>query len=126
VIFILIGLQLPSILEGIAQVSFLVLVGYGLLISFAVIVSRILWVYPGTFIPRWISSTIRLSEPKPDLRLVTIVAWTGMRGVVSLAAALALPLTTSEGQVFPFRDLIFFSHSVLYFYLVLQGVSLLI
>jgi CPA1 family monovalent cation:H+ antiporter len=125
VIFVLIGLQLPSILEGIAQDSFLVLIGYGLLISFAVIVSRLLWVYPGTFLPRWISSRIRLSEPKPDLALVTIVAWTGMRGVVSLAAALALPLTTSEGHVFPFRDLIIFlTFCVIISTLVFQGISL--
>jgi CPA1 family monovalent cation:H+ antiporter len=125
VIFILIGLQLPSILEGITHGSFLELVGYGLLISVAVIISRILWVYPGTFVPRWISPAIRKAEPDPDLRLVAIVAWTGMRGVVSLAAALALPLTTEQGLAFPNRDLIIFlTFCVIIATLVFQGVSL--
>jgi CPA1 family monovalent cation:H+ antiporter len=125
VIFILIGLQLPSILEGIAHDSFVELAGYGLLVSLAVIISRILWVYPGTFVPRWISPAIRRTESKPPLRLVSIVAWTGMRGVVSLAAALALPLTTKEGLVFPHRNLIIFlTFCVIIATLVLQGVSL--
>ncbi|HLK97895.1 MAG TPA: Na+/H+ antiporter, partial [Hymenobacter sp.] len=93
VVFILIGLQLPTILEGIDVGSIWTLVGYGGLISLAVIVGRLLWVYPGTYVPRWLSRTIRASEPRPPLTLTTLVAWTGMRGVVSLAAALALPLT---------------------------------
>ena len=56
------------------------------------IIVRILWVFPGTYLPRMLSKAIRTSEPHPPPKNVVIVAWAGMRGVVSLAAALALPL----------------------------------
>jgi NhaP-type Na+/H+ or K+/H+ antiporter len=125
IIFILIGLQLPSILKSIEVLSFYSLLYYGLIISIAVIVGRIIWVYPATFIPRWFSKKIRQREPKPDLRLVTIVAWSGMRGVVSLAAALALPLMIGENTPFPNRELIIFlTFSVIFSTLVLQGLTL--
>jgi len=125
VVFILIGLQLPTILEGIDAGSTWTLVGYGGLISLAVIVGRLLWVYPGTYVPRWLSRTIRTSEPRPPLTLTTLVAWTGMRGVVSLAAALALPLTLPSGAAFPQRNLILLlTFIVIFVTLVLQGLSL--
>ena len=91
VIFILIGLQLPQILATIEGHSFPTLLKYGAIVSVAVIIGRIIWVYPGAYIPR-LSRKIREREPEVNLKLVTVVAWSGMRGVVSLAAALALPL----------------------------------
>jgi monovalent cation/hydrogen antiporter len=125
IIFILIGLQLPGILKSIGALSFYELLYYGLIVSLAVIVGRLIWVYPATFIPRWLSRKIRESEPKPDLRLVTVVAWSGMRGVVSLAAALALPLMIGERTPFPNRELIIFlTFSVIFSTLVFQGLSL--
>jgi monovalent cation/hydrogen antiporter len=125
VVFILIGLQLPAILAGIPQFSPLTLLGYGALISLAVIVGRLIWVYPGTYLPRWLSPGIRRREPKPSLSLVTVVAWSGMRGVVSLAAALALPLTIQPGVAFPQRNLILFlTFCVIFATLILQGLSL--
>ncbi|MBC7922672.1 MAG: Na+/H+ antiporter [Ferruginibacter sp.] len=125
VVFILIGLQLPAILAGIGHFSPLALVGYGALVSGAVIVGRLLWVYPGTYLPRWASRQIREREPDTTVKLVTVVAWTGMRGVVSLAAALALPLTVRPGVPFPQRDLILFlTFCVIFSTLVLQGLSL--
>ncbi len=125
IIFILIGLQLPAILRSMEALSFYSLLYYGLIISIAVIVGRLIWVYPGTFIPRWLSRKIREREPKPDIRLVTVVAWSGMRGVVSLAAALALPLTIGENTPFPNRELIIFlTFSVIFSTLVFQGLSL--
>jgi len=123
-IFILIGLQLPVILKHIQTHSFLTLLFYGSVISIATIVLRIIWVYPATYLPRWFSKRIRQKEKRPSPRLVTIVAWSGMRGVVSLAAALALPL--SFGNVaFPNRDMIIFlTFSVIFATLVIQGISL--
>ena len=63
---------------------------HALLISLAVIVIRILWVFPATYLPRFLFQRIRRRDPYPHWRHVSIVAWTGMRGVVSLAAALAI------------------------------------
>jgi monovalent cation/hydrogen antiporter len=126
IIFILIGLQLPSILEAIQDRSFATLFYYGAVVSVAVIVVRLIWVYPGFYIPRWLSKKIRRVEPEPDVRHVTIVAWSGMRGVVSLAAALALPLTIGNtDQAFPNRELIIFlTFSVIFSTLVVQGLTL--
>lgn len=125
-IFILIGLQLPYILENIKeQHSFSTLLKYGAIVSLAVIAGRIIWVYPGTYVPRWLSKTIRTKEPFPQIRLVTVVAWSGMRGVVSLAAALALPLTMAGSSPFPNRNLIIFlTFCVIFSTLVLQGLTL--
>jgi monovalent cation/hydrogen antiporter len=126
IVFILIGLQLPSVLENsLIDNSFDTLLIYGAIVSFAVIIGRIIWVYPGTYIPRWISKEIRTTEPRPSMRVVTIVAWSGMRGVVSLAAALALPLTIEGDEPFPNRNLIIFlTFCVIFSTLVIQGLTL--
>jgi CPA1 family monovalent cation:H+ antiporter len=124
IIFILIGLQLPLILETIGDHTFSTLLKYGGIISLAVIIGRIIWVYPGAYIPR-LSKKIREREPEVNVRLVSIVAWSGMRGVVSLAAAMALPLTISGGEPFPNRSLIIFlTFSVIFSTLVIQGLTL--
>ncbi len=120
-VFILIGLQLPEVLSGLPEsdYSFGKLVGYALIISVAVILIRILWVFPATYLPRLIFKKLRARDPYPNWRHVTIIAWTGMRGVVSLAAALALK------EDFPGRDLILFlTFVVIFATLVLQGLSL--
>ncbi len=125
IIFILIGLQLPYILGNLGEHTFTTLLKYGAIISVAVIVGRIIWVYPGTYVPRWLSKSIRTKEPFPAIPLVTVVAWSGMRGVVSLAAALALPLTIAGSSPFPNRDLIIFlTFCVIFSTLVLQGLTL--
>jgi monovalent cation/hydrogen antiporter len=102
------------------------LVWYALLISLAVILIRILWVFPATYLPRLIFKRVCRHDPYPPWRHVTIVAWTGMRGVVSLAAALALPLTLRDSATpFPGRNLILFlTFVVILTTLVLQGLSL--
>jgi monovalent cation/hydrogen antiporter len=98
---------------------------YALIISLAVIVVRIVWVFPATYLPRLLFKSLRTRDPYPSWRHVTIVAWTGMRGVVSLAAALALPLKKADGSPFPGRDLIFFlSFVIILATLVVQGLSL--
>jgi monovalent cation/hydrogen antiporter len=125
IIFILIGLQLPLILNDIKGFSLSELLLYGFLVSLATIIGRIIWTFPATFIPRWLSKRIRTNEPRPSLSLVSVVAWSGMRGVVSLAAAMALPLMVTDGVPFPHRDLIIFlTFSVIFSTLVFQGLTL--
>lgn len=126
IIFILIGLQLPGIWENINNdIPVPTLLKYGAIVSAAVIIGRIIWVYPGTYLPRLISKKVRMTEPRPSIRLVSIVAWAGMRGVVSLAAALALPLTISGSEPFPNRNLIIFlTFCVIFSTLVFQGLTL--
>jgi NhaP-type Na+/H+ or K+/H+ antiporter len=123
-IFILIGLQLRSVVERLDIYSAGELIFYAVLVSLTVILVRILWVFPATYVPRWVSRRLRERDPAPPWRSVSIVAWTGMRGVISLAAALALPFQASGGQ-FPGRDLIIFlTFCVILATLVVQGLSL--
>jgi CPA1 family monovalent cation:H+ antiporter len=125
VIFILIGLQLPIILGHITSNSLGTLFWYGAVVSIAAVLARILWVFPGTYLPRWFSKGIRTREPRPSIRNVSIVAWAGMRGIVSLAAALALPIMVSETKEFPNRNLIIFlTFCVIFVTLVFQGMTL--
>src|SRR5439155_25718123 len=98
---------------------------FSLVISLAVILIRILWVSPATYLPRLLFKAIRDKDPYPSWRHVTLVAWTGMRGVVSLATALALPRCIQNGSPFPGRDLILFlTFIVILATLVVQGLSL--
>lgn len=125
VIFILIGLQLPIILKHITSDSIGMLFLYGAVVSLAAVVARILWVFPGAYLPRWFSKSIREREPDTNVRGVSIIAWSGMRGIVSLAAALGLPLMVNETKEFPNRDLIIFlTFCVIFVTLVLQGMTL--
>src|SRR6516225_284399 len=100
-VFVLIGRQLPRILHTLSGHSLKQLVWHGLLISCAAIVVRIAWVFVSTYLLRFMSASLRKRDPYPAWQNVAIVAWTGMRGVVSLAAALALPLTLRDGSPFP-------------------------
>jgi len=123
VVFILIGLQLRHVLAGITNHSFVELLLYGGVISVGVIVVRFIWVFPAAYLPR-INKKIRNREKNFSGKSVLIVSWTGMRGVVSMAAALALPMMLN-GLPFPNRDLIIFlTFSVIITTLVLQGLSL--
>jgi CPA1 family monovalent cation:H+ antiporter len=125
IIFILIGLQLPRIANSIHEYSMSTLLLYGGIVSVAVIIVRIIWVFPSTYVPRMIFKSIRMTEPRPQARMVTLVAWSGMRGVVSLAAAMALPLVMEGSKPFPNRNLIIFlTFSVIFSTLVVQGLSL--
>jgi CPA1 family monovalent cation:H+ antiporter len=126
-VFILIGLQLPEILRNLAkdQLPAHLLIWYATLITLAVIVVRICWVVPATYLPRLVFKRLCRHDPYPKWQHVAVVAWTGMRGVVSLAAALAIPNRSSDGRPFPGRDLILFlTFVVIFATLVLQGLSL--
>lgn len=120
-VFVLIGLQLPGILQGITNYSWSELLLYALVINATCIFVRVGWVFPGAYAPFWISKKIRKREVFPDWRQVFIISWSGMRGVVSLAAALAL-----DGYPnFPHVHLVqFLAFSVILTTLVFQGLTL--
>ncbi len=125
IIFLLIGLQLPAVRANLSQYSLPTLLQDALAICLVVILVRPFWVFPGAYLPRWFSRRIRETEPNPTWQAVSIVAWSGMRGVVSLAAALALPAVTASGEPFPGRDLlIFLTFAVILGTLVGQGLTL--
>jgi NhaP-type Na+/H+ or K+/H+ antiporter len=89
-VFIVIGLQLPEILRALNGEPLMTLIEDAIFISAAVVIVRIAWVFPATYLPRLISKRLRARDPSPSWRQVAIVAWSGMRGVISLAAAFAL------------------------------------
>lgn len=131
-IFILIGLQLPVILGQLTSYHLSTLIGYGLVISLVTILVRILWVFGGAWsfhiFHKWDKKGIPLQtadNPDATWKNVLVVAWTGTRGMISMAAALALPLTLNNGKLFPERHLIIFVCFVVIFVtLVVQGLSL--
>jgi CPA1 family monovalent cation:H+ antiporter len=124
-IFLLIGLQLPEVLRHLGGHPVRELIFYAVLITAAVILIRIIWVFPATYLPRWLSPRLRQRDPPPPWQYVALVAWTGMRGVVSLAAALAVPMNTESGANFPGRELVLFlTFVVILVTLVVQGLSL--
>jgi CPA1 family monovalent cation:H+ antiporter len=118
-VFILIGLQLRGILERLTAYDPWQLAGLGLAVSAALIVSRFAWLVPAVWLPRALSPALRERDPMPPWSHVAVLGWAGMRGVVSLAAALALPAE------FPGRDLILFlAFCAILATLVLQGTTL--
>ena len=122
-LFVLIGLQLPVLLDELRDASYDVttVIGYGALASLVVIVVRIGWV----FLFAALAPPLGQSDGRPDPRNVALVAWMGMRGAVSLAAALAIPLETDAGEPIRERPLILFvTFCVILATLVLQGLSL--
>jgi Na+/H+ antiporter len=125
IIFILIGLQLPAVVSGLRNESWPSLLFHAAAVSATVVVTRILWVFLATYVPRFLSRKLRARDPYPVWQHTAIVAWSGMRGVVSLAAALALPVATSSGDPFPGRnEIIFLSFCVILATLVFQGLTL--
>ncbi len=121
-LFILVGLQLPAILGRITD-DFTTgqLAGWAGVVALAVILTRFVWVFPLTYVPRWASRRLRERDPSPPWTHTLLVAWTGMRGAVSLAAALALPAAVD----FPGRDLVvFLVYAVILVTLLGQGLAL--
>jgi Na+/H+ antiporter len=125
-VFMLIGLQLPFVLAAIRGYSFHELVQYGVLFSVMLILLRMIWIYPGTYLANVIRRRVLHQNVKlPPARQVFVVGWTGMRGVLALAAALSLPETLKDGSAFPQRNLIIFlTFCVILVTLVLQGLTL--
>jgi NhaP-type Na+/H+ or K+/H+ antiporter len=125
-LFILVGLQLRPILVGLSGAeSPGALIAMAAAVSLTVILVRLLWAFPAAYLPAALSPKIRAAEGRPSWRNVLVVAWTGLRGGISLAAALAVPLTIANGAPFPHRDLILFlTFSVILATLVGQGLTL--
>ena len=118
-LFVLIGLQLPVVIDALGDFSTTTLLGYAVAVSLTVIAVRFTWVFAVLHAPKWIAR--RMS----NWRGAVFLSWAGMRGAVSLAAALALPLETDAGAAFPARELILFlTFSVILATLVGQGLTL--
>ncbi len=125
-VFVLIGLQLRVIRAEISGYSTSQLAIYAAIFSALLILLRLAWVFPGTALAYFIRRRLlHQPEPLPPLRNIFVAGWTGMRGVVSLAAALALPATLPSGLPFPHRNLIvFLTFCVIFVTLVFQGLTL--
>jgi Na+/H+ antiporter len=125
-VFVLIGLQLPYVLAGIHDYSKGTLILYGVLFSALVIACRIIWVFPGAFMAYRIRNLLlHQNVALPPARSILVLGWTGMRGVIALAAAIGLPQTLADGSPFPHRNLIIFlAFCVIFVTLVLQGLTL--
>jgi CPA1 family monovalent cation:H+ antiporter len=123
-LFALIGLQLSRILDALTGLSVGELTLYALLVTGTVVLIRLLWLSGYAYAPR-LSRRIRDRAPTPPFGQPFVIAWSGMRGAVSLAAALAIPLTAEGGTPFPQRDLIIFlTFCVILGTLVVQGLTL--
>jgi CPA1 family monovalent cation:H+ antiporter len=126
-VFILIGLQLPLILKDLGNYPLLQILGYGLLVSLVTIVVRIVWVFSAVYLQNIFQN--KPNQPTGNesdtWKSVLVVAWTGTRGIISLATALALPLVLANGNAFPKRySIIFLAFVVIFVTLVVQGLSL--
>jgi CPA1 family monovalent cation:H+ antiporter len=125
VLFVLIGLQLPHILDGLEDHGTGELIAYGLGFSAVVVGARFLWLFTMPYVVRALDRRAAQVQRRVSARERVVGAWSGMRGGVSLAAALALPLETDSGAPFPERDLIIFiAFCVILFSLVVQGLTL--
>ena len=123
-IFLLIGLQLPTISQQLGDTSLRTAIWYGLAISIVLIFTRLLCTFGASLFTRLMSRFITVADPNPGWKGPLIVGWAGMRGVVSLAAALSIPLLIG-GQPFPNRNLILFiTFIVILVTLILQGLTL--
>ena len=123
-VFVLIGLQLPVVLKTLDWPWTVVVDGIFATFGTMVVV-RLVWMFPGAYLPRYLFRKYRASNPYPPWQSVVVVGWAGMRGVVSLAAALSLPLVLADGRPFPARSLIIFiTFAVILGTLVFQGLTL--
>jgi CPA1 family monovalent cation:H+ antiporter len=124
-IFLLIGLELPSIIHQLGPVGLSSAIKYGVLITVLLIVGRILSTLGSSVFTVFISRYINTADNRPGWKAPLVLGWAGMRGVVSLAAALSIPTRLSDGSPFPQRDLILFiTFVVIVLSLLVQGLSL--
>lgn len=107
-VFTLIGMQLPAVMRALDGGVTGIYLGYAAITVAVVMVVRIIWVFPATYLPRYLSKSIYRRDPPPPWRIVVLLSWAGMRGIVSLAAALAIPNTLANGEPFPHRALLIF------------------
>ena len=124
-LFLLTGFQMRLLYEKSKAFPLGDIVSATALVAVIIIVARFAWVYPATYLPRLMSKRTRERDPAPSWRTTFVIAFTGVRGAVSLAAALALPFAMPNGDAFPYRDLILFvSFGVIFITLVGLGLGL--
>src|SRR5450755_1027592 len=124
-VFLILGVELHSVVDGLSRAALLDLAGYALILSAAVIALRLAWVFPAAWLPLVFSKRTREKEGAYRPGPVFIVGWAGVRGSVTLAAALSLPLTTSTGAPFPGRGfVILLAASVIVVTLLLNATTL--
>jgi CPA1 family monovalent cation:H+ antiporter len=125
VVFLLIGLQLPKITGGVEQVSLAQAIGYGVAISLVLIVTRLCCTLGASVFTQVAARFITVADRRPGWKVPIVFGWAGMRGVVSLAAALSIPVLLQPGQPFPYRNLILIiTFVVILVTLVVQGLTL--
>ena len=125
ILFILIGLQFQVVLDGLQGRSAGDLALWAAAVCAAVVGARLLWLFTAPYVIRMVDRRQSQRARRVGARERVVVAWSGMRGAVSMAAALALPLATRAGEPFPGRDLlIFLAYSVIVFTIVVQGLTL--
>src|SRR6185436_16771597 len=123
-LFVLIGLQLRMVVDALGGYSTGELAGYAVAVSAVVVVTRLAWVLLVPLVIRLIDRRPSQVARRTAWRWRVVIGWSGMRGAVSLAVALAIPLRTDSGAEFPQRDLIvFLTFAVIFFTLVVQGLS---
>jgi monovalent cation/hydrogen antiporter len=124
-IFLLTGLQARTVATGLDAATLRQLVLHGVIISAVVIVVRFLWVFPATYLPRWLFPSVKADDSSTSWRFAFIVAFTGVRGVVSLAAALSIPVAIATNVAFPGRDrVLVITFIVIVVTLIAQGLTL--
>ncbi len=124
-VFLITGLQARTLFSGIRPYSIFELSMTAVVVCAVVIVTRFVWVFPAAYLPRWLFPAIRRKDPSPPWQWLFALAFTGIRGIVSLAAALAIPFARADGSPFPDRDLILFlTFSVIVVTLVGEGLTL--
>ncbi|MGB9066573.1 MAG: cation:proton antiporter, partial [Pseudolabrys sp.] len=107
-VFLLTGSQARALIDRVHGISIRELVVATAWITLLVIVARFIWIFPATYIPRWVNPSLAKRDPAPPWQGPFTIGFVGVRGVVSLAAALAIPFALNNGQPFPHRDLILF------------------
>jgi monovalent cation/hydrogen antiporter len=124
-VFVLLGVELHSVVAGVSRASLGQLAVAAAVLWVSVVVLRLLWVYPGAYLPLLLSRRLREREGVYPSNAVFLVGWAGIRGSVTLAAALSIPLVTATGEAFPGRDLIIvLAASVIVATLLINGLSL--
>jgi monovalent cation/hydrogen antiporter len=125
IVFLMTGLQARALILGLGTYPLSALAASAAVVSVVVILARFVWMFPATYLPRWLIPSIARKDPSPPWQWPFVLGFTGVRGIVSLAAALAIPLTMDNGGPFPDRDLILFlTFAVILVTLVGQGLSL--
>src|SRR5678815_2450428 len=99
---------MPAVSRGPHRHSWLQLALYGATIPFVVLAVRVIWMYAAAYLPRVLFPSVGRKDPMPPAAVIVALSWAGMGGMVSLAAALSIPLTLPSGEEFPFRNLLIF------------------